>query len=389
MKALQTISGLSAQSGGPSSCTFELLEGLSRLGAHVDLLTASSPDMLGKGRPWMHDVPCDYKTPLGFSRNIARFLRNTDYDVYHANALWSYTSHVTCQTARARQKPYVLSPHGMLYPTALAISRWKKVPMLKLWFNKDIHSAACLHATCEQERQYCRDFGYKGPIAIIPNAVTLPDDVDSLFEQKKRYMLGEKQVGERVVFGFLGRLHPIKQVENILYALVQLPKDVLKRVSVVIIGKDNAQYEDFLRNEVVRLHLTNNVDFMGFVQGREKFEHLARMTAMFVPSRQENFGMIIPEALSVGTPVIASYGTPWQEMNDCQCGWWTDCSPNNLAALMLQLVQFTSERLLDMGRRGQQLIKEHYASSTIANKMNAVYAWLANEAERPDWVDTE
>ena len=56
---------------------------------------------------------------------------------------------------------------------------------------------------------------------------------------------------------------------------------------------------------------------------------------------------------------------------------------------MLQLVQFTSQRLLDMGRRGQQLIKEHYASSTIANKMNAVYAWLANEAERPDWIDTE
>lgn len=388
MKALQTISGLSAKSGGPSSCTFELLEGLSRLGAHVDLLTASSPDMLGQGRPWMHDVPCDYKTPLGFSRNIARYLQSTDYDVYHANALWSYTSHITCQTARERQKPYVLSPHGMLYPTALAISRWKKLPMLKLWFNKDIHSASCLHATCQQELQYCRDFGYKGPIAVIPNAVTLPDYIDSLYEQRRQRMLDMMQAEAPIVLGFLGRLHPIKRVENILYALALLPQDVIKRVSLLIVGKDDAQYESFLRSEVARLHLTQTVEFVGFVQGKEKFERLAQMTAMFVPSRQENFGMIVPEALSVGTPVIASLGTPWQELNDCQCGWWTDCEPERLAHVMRQIVTLSPQQRLDMGRGGRQLVQENYASNHVARMMWQLYSWLLGGEKRPDFVET-
>ena len=53
------------------------------------------------------------------------------------------------------------------------------------------------------------------------------------------------------------------------------------------------------------------------MQGREKYERLANIWTLFVPSAQENFGMIVPEALICGTPVYASLGTPWGELNDC------------------------------------------------------------------------
>ena len=38
MKILQTISSLSAKSGGPSTCTLDLLNGLYDINAEVDLL---------------------------------------------------------------------------------------------------------------------------------------------------------------------------------------------------------------------------------------------------------------------------------------------------------------------------------------------------------------
>ena len=81
MKTLQTISGLSAKSGGPSICTLDLLNGLYDINARVDLLTVSSPDILGAGSPWLKVEPCDYKTPLGFSNNIKRALADSDYDL--------------------------------------------------------------------------------------------------------------------------------------------------------------------------------------------------------------------------------------------------------------------------------------------------------------------
>ena len=209
MKVLQTIPSLLASWGGPSTCTCDLLEGLYGIKANVDLLTsdASCIDevVLGKGRPWMKLVEYDWKTPIALSKNIKSFLSDSDYDLYHANTIWLYISHITCDTARKKNCPYVLSPHGMLYPTALSVKPWKKWPMRKLWFDKDIAQADCLHATCEQEMKYIREFGYRGPIAVIPNPVVFPERIDL-----------KTSAPSKKVLGYLGRLHPIKKVENLL-----------------------------------------------------------------------------------------------------------------------------------------------------------------------------
>lgn len=41
-------------------------------------------------------------------------LEKSDYDLYHANALWSYLSHITCKMAREKNKPDIISPQGVV-----------------------------------------------------------------------------------------------------------------------------------------------------------------------------------------------------------------------------------------------------------------------------------
>ena len=62
----------------------------------------------------------------------------------------------------------------MLYPEALARSARKKWPLRKLWFDRDIREAGCIHATCQDEMKHLRTLGYKGPIALIGNPVCVP-----------------------------------------------------------------------------------------------------------------------------------------------------------------------------------------------------------------------
>lgn len=385
MKTLQTISGLSAKSGGPSTCTLDLLNGLYDINAGVDLLTVSSPDILGAGSPWLKVEPCDYKTPLGFSKNIKRALLESDYDLYHANALWSYTVHETCKVSRQKGKPYVLSPHGMLYPTALAIKRWKKVPMLWWWFNKDMHEATCLHATCQQEAEYIRQFGYKGPIAVIPNAVVFPEGVELKDESLE---LRDSQ--GRIQIGFLGRLHPIKKVENVLYALSHIAEDTRKGISFQIMGKYDDQYEQWLKDEVKRLHLEDCVEFVGFVSGKEKYDRLSKLSALMVPSAQENFGMIVPEALICGTPVYASLGTPWSELNECNAGWWQDNSPETITKVILDILSKNEAELRTMGACGRKLMEEKYEQHKVAAMMKRLYQWIVDDKmvkdKKPEFV---
>ena len=383
MQVLQTIYDLTARSGGPSTCVCDLMQGLSDIKAPVELLTVRPAEgdekNLGAGSGWLKEVAYDYRTPLKISRNIRRVLAESDYDVYHANTLWTDCTHSTCVHARKAGRPYVLSPHGMLYPTALAISRWKKIPMLKLWFQKDIMEAACLHVTCEQEMAHCRAFGYKGPIAVIPNAVVFPEGV----EMKKEVF---KDSSGRRQIGFLGRLHPIKKVENVIYAISMLPDERRRQLSFQIMGKYDDKYEQWLKAEVARLGLEACVEFVGFVSGEEKYGRLARLSALMVPSAQENFGMIVPEALICGTPVYASLGTPWEELNQCDAGWWKDNEPATIAGVIEEILSLSDEQLLAKGRNGRKLVEEKYEQHKVAGMMLDLYKWILGDGEKPGFV---
>lgn len=395
MKILQTIPYMLAEHGGPSTCTCDIMDGLYDVGAKVDLLSSHPLDesrkVVGLGSPWMKTVECDYKTPLALSKHTDEFLQFTEYDLYHANTLWLYPTHATCAYARKAGKPYVLSPHGMLYPTALAVSSWKKRIMGALWYRNDVMRATCLHATCRQEMEHCRAYGYKGPIAVIPNAVVFPDylrgfvrNVDSFkFRNGKRHI------------GFLGRLHPIKKVENIIYALDCLRgyengNKLLNMVCLQIMGKFDDSYELWLKDEVRRLGLQGHVEFLGLVSGKDKYDKLANLSALMVPSLQENFGMIVPEALICGTPVYASFGTPWEELKTEMCGWWNDNSPETIAFIIKEILNTSEEQLFEMGNNGRKLIEQKYEQHKVATMMKQLYEWIVDENmvmnKKPDFV---
>ena len=386
MKVLQTIYDLTPLSGGPSTCVCDIMQGLFDIGAPVDLLTVKPADNgvanLGKGQAWLKEEAYDYKTPVRFSRNIRKALRESDHDLYHANTLWTDCTHATCAHARNTGKPYLLSPHGMLYPSALAISHWKKTLMLNLWFNKDIREANCLHATCRQEMEYCRSFGYKGPIAVIPNAVVFPEGVRQKVENY-RDPKGRRQIW------FLGRLHPIKKVEQVLYALALLKEegtDISNILSFQIMGKYDDRYEGWLKGEVKRLGLEDCIEFVGFISGEEKYERLTKLSALLVPSEQENFGMIVPEALICGTPVYASMGTPWGELNECNAGWWRDNKPETIAGVIKEILALSDEQLLEKGRNGRELMEEKYEQHKVARMMLRLYEWIVRGGEKPEFV---
>ena len=385
MKILQSIAGFGALYGGIATCTYDLITAMHNIGFPLDLLTLQiknpADKLMGSGETWIKALPNDAVTPYEYSKGLTQYLKSGDYDLYHTNGLWMYCNHITCSIARQRNKPYIITPHGMLYPEALHRSYWKKWPLIQLCFRKDIDRADCLHVTCKAEMEHVRKFGYKGAVAIIPNPANLPDYLDEVAAMKPTFLGGS---GPRKL-GFLGRLHPRKKVENLLYGVGKLsrPQDC----ELVIMGKGDDAYKQFLRNEAKRLGL-KNVNFCGFVSGREKYEQLAQLSCLFVPSDFENFGMIVTEALSVGTPVMASLGTPWEELNTVGCGWWIDRSPENIAHVMQQVIDMPVAQLLAMGEKGRILVQEKYTAPQVAQQMRQLYEWLIGNSNQSNFIYT-
>lgn len=374
MKILQTIAGFGAHSGGTSTCTYDLLAAMHKIGCDVDLLSVLTDDIMGNGEAWIKSVPDDSITPYGYSRNMSRFLRQSDYDLYHTNGMWMYCNHATCMAARRKGRPYVITPHGMLYPQAMARSAWKKQMLLKLdGVDKDLRQASCIHCTCAEEMRHYRDLGYQNPVAVIPNPVPIPTFVNEL--QNDRTI---KRIG------FLGRLHPRKNVEALIKAWILL-NNANKDAQLIIMGTGEPSYEQMLKS-MVRQHGLTNVEFAGFVTGREKFERLASLTALCVPSDFENFGMIVTEALSIGTPVIASLGTPWQELSTEHCGYWVKNDAETLAEAIKAVLSLPADEIDRMGENGKRLVKEKYQDTQVASMMVQLYNWIISGDKKPRFV---
>ena len=378
MKILQTIAGFGAHSGGTSTCTYDLLSAMHGMGCDVDLMTFKVKDptdkLMGHDEEWIKALDNDCRTPYGWSPNMTRFLRASDYDIYHTNGMWMHCNHETCTIAREKGKPYVITPHGMLYPQALARSAWKKKLLLNLGgVEKDLRHATCIHATCDAEMKHYRALGYTNPVAIIPNPMPIPSFIDDIKSEKSIKRIG-----------YLGRIHPYKNTEALINAWITLGNEV-KDAQLIIMGRGDNEYEAKMHQLVARHNLTN-VEFAGFVNGREKFERLASLTALCVPSITENFGMTVTEALSVGTPVIASLGTPWQELNTKHCGWWVDNDVETLADTISQALSLPQDEIEKMGNNGKRLVNEKYRDTQIATMMHDLYKWIAGDIEKPDFV---
>lgn len=371
MRILHTIEDLYIQSGGTTICLYDLLSGLNDIGCPTDIISLNDGihEIIGKNENWMKFLPDDTLTPFCYSAGMKRFLKQeSDYDLYHTNGLWLYCNHVTAKTAKMKKKPYVVSPHGMLYPQALSRSSFKKKIMRFALFDKDLKDATCIHATCTQEMEHIRRAGFENPIAVIPNPVRMMDEIP-VKPQKKR-------------LGFLGRLHQRKNVEVLLHAFAGIRET---DAELLIIGSGDIKYETYLKELAKELSL-DNVIFEGFVSGIRKYELLSSLSAMFVPSDFENFGMIIPEALMMKVPVMASLGTPWEDLNKYNCGWWVHNDVDTVTKVMRQALSASDQEREAMGKNGRRLVLDNYTVDVIAQKMNSLYTWILQGGDKPDFV---
>lgn len=101
---------------------------------------------------------------------------------------------------------------------------------MKLRLLKDLNQAACVHVTCEDEMNYCRDLGVTSPIAVIPNPVKIeshPEKKDKVFR-----------------LGYLGRVSKRKNIESLIYVWDAL-KNKTTGAELIIIGGGDEQYFQF------------------------------------------------------------------------------------------------------------------------------------------------
>jgi len=308
--------------------------------------------------------------------NFSSAMRQDPPSLYHGHGIWQLPVHQMAQIAKKQGIPYIISPHGMLNPGALNQNYYKKRLALRLFQSRDLKEAVCLHATAELEANYIRDLGIKNPIAVIPNGIGL---------NSMPIKSGNPRTGSRNLL-FLSRLHPYKGIENLIEAWSVLPNKLVANWTLKIIGNGEESYVQKLRKLVITRKMDNSIMVLEPLYGQDKIRAYHEADLFVLPTYSENFGMVIAESLACGTPVITTKGAPWKDLESHKCGWWTDIGVEPLVEALTLALTLSPENLQQMGLRGRELIEKKYSVTMVARHFQALYNWILNCTEKPDFV---
>ena len=360
MNVLHYTPSISFHSAGVGMCMQLLAKDLSKK-ARLTIVTHRTD----------HDLPIDNCTlinlpPMKLVGNRCRHVFEYALDVIrpdlvHIHSCWEPLSAFAQKWARQRGYRTVYTPHGMLAPYALQQHRFtRKLPAMMLYQRKALNTADVIHVTSEKERADVEQLKLRPPCAVVPigvdvNAIAMRTDWKS-----QRSML------------FLSRVNRVKGIEFLIDAVGEM-KDALAGYTIYIYGMGNETYIQSLRERAKQLGIADIVRFQGLAEGEEKWRLLRQADVLLLPSYTENFGIAAAEAMASGTPVITTQGTPWQDLQRRQCGWWVPVGKEPLKEALHALLQTTTAEREQMGRRARQLIEEKYSTKAMAEGMLQLY----------------
>lgn len=372
MKLVHVVPHIDQEAAGPSYSVPRLCQGLAALGDEVELSCLAARGEIPGVRLDLHPQwPVLGRFAISSSHAMDLRAKAGQVDIVHNHSLWSMVNVAAGWVVPGKRAKLVTSPRGTL--SSWALSRSKNVKRV-LWpvQRRALSRADMLHATSEGEYEEIRAGGFAAPVAIIPNGIDLPERVPT-----------KEQAGIRTLM-FLSRIHPTKGLDMLLHAWKELqsrhPEWQLK-----IIGRGEPKHVSEVHGLAASLEL-ERVSFPGPVYGEAKSRAYFDADLFVLPTRAENFGMVVAEALAHGCPVVVSQGAPWAGLGTEGGGWWIPNDVPSLTGALDYAMRKSSVELSGVGMKGRDWMERDFCWIAVSRQMHAAYAWLVSGGECPDWV---
>ena len=201
----------------------------------------------------------------------------------------------------------ILSVRGMLHPGALG-QKWMKKKVFLQWMKwLQLAKRCSFHATDAQEAEHIRkQFG--SPVSIY-EAGNFPRWIggDSVLKKEPGHL---KLVS-------IGIVSPMKNILLVLQALQHCRGNIAYDIYGPV--KEPVYWEHCLQ-QIKLLPQNIQVNYHKEITPDKVPEKLSCSHVFIMPSKSENFGHAIYEALSAGLPVITSGFTPWNKLEENNAG---------------------------------------------------------------------
>jgi len=318
------------KAGGPLRSIANLVE---ILGDEIDFdIVTRDRDL--NGNQSYHDVVIDAWQRVGKARVLYmspksstpmcfyKLLKAERYDWVYLNSFFSPFSAVAPLIALAARRAFeankvpkvLIAPRGEFSPNALKIKSGKKRLYLAVGQLAGLWGRARFQASVPHEASDIRN-----TLKVATEHIHIASDLTVALHLSDQTTCGARRrdEGASLRLIYLSRISPMK---NLLFALEAL-RHVTAQVHFSIYGPiDDDNYWRTCQSAITQLPGHICVTYCGPISHESVNGTLAQHDLFFLPSRGENFGHVLVEALQAGLPLLISDQTPWQGLKDRRIG---------------------------------------------------------------------
>lgn len=392
MKILRIIGSVNPAGGGPIDGVWRTGYELERLGHRQEVLTMDAPDAefladcpghviaMGRaanrgdsGASWLYSL----ERRFSFSSRAIPWLKahRHEYDVAIIEGLWNFSIMAARWALVGSETPYLVFTHGMLDPWFKKHYPLKSVAKQISWiFNEGplLRNAHRVLFTTEEEKLLARNcyWPYRISEQVVGYGAVDPPG-DNIGQQVAAFRRTLPALGERRYVLYLSRIHEKKGCDLLIKAFADYA-DQHADIDLVIAGPDQDGLKASLQELASQLGVASRIHWPGMVTGDVKWGAYRAAQAFILPSHQENFGVVVAEALACGLPVLISDKVNiWREVAAERAGFVAPDTLDGTRQLFKSLfAQSEAERLL-MGRRGRTCFEGHFDIRMAAHALEA------------------
>lgn len=286
-------------------------------------------------------------------------------ELLHMSSIWQPLGLQVQHAAHLANVPVIQTLRGALGPYSWRRGWWKKIPYFLFLERPLLLRTDALHCTTNQEAREISWLNFKQHIEVLPN----PLDLDQFYtkpyiraEWRRKYRI---QDGE-VLFIVAGRIHHKKGLDLLPKALHRLRNYPWQ---LVIIGDDSDGSGVHLHRALESYGLLQRCHWFGSVPSSELLGPLNAADWLLLPSRHENFGNIVIEALATGCGVAVSDNVGVQEsLRFCPGVRHGPRTLDTWTSMLLEVL-YTQRP----GTLSEKWVKERFAKEAIVSKLLDLY----------------
>jgi len=159
-----------------------------------------------------------------------------------------------------------------------------------------------------------------------------------------------------------------------LHLVIQSLQIIKLRIILDIFGPvKDLVYWKYCQELIKNLPPNVEVNYKGAIPPVQVQKTIINYHALILPSKGENFGHAIYEALSVGRLVIISHFTPWVNLGNSKCGWNVNLDTIAIKNTIEYLGSLNQADFNDYCLNANKLAHKYYLSSIDLNNAYSLF----------------